>query len=343
MKNFLTPQQVSLYKRLHRKEHDRRLADRIKIILAFNQGYSAAEIAAMLLIDEETPRRYLDVFIADGLKKLLSLNHKGSESILSDDQKSFLKIHLSQHIYLSSKEIALYIQNEYKVKISTSGCRAILKSLDFVYRKPKLIPGQVNEQKQRDFIERYNELKKALSDSDKIYFIDGVHPTHNVKPAFGWILKSDKKTVRSNTGRQRININGALCLNKKEILIQESKTINAQSTISLFEIILSKNQDAKNIFIISDNARYYKCKLLNEWLEKNQIIKMVYLPPYSPNLNLIERVWRHMHKKVTYNKYYEKYLLFREHILKFFLEFQNNWEEVEKLLNDKFQIIGNTA
>jgi hypothetical protein len=58
MKNFLTPQQVSLYKRLHRKEHDRRLADRIKIILAFNQGYSAAEIAAMLLIDEETPRRY---------------------------------------------------------------------------------------------------------------------------------------------------------------------------------------------------------------------------------------------------------------------------------------------
>lgn len=75
MKNFLpspAPQQVSLYKRLHRREHDRRLADRIKIILTFNQGYSAAEIAAMLLIDEETPRRYLDVFLTDGLKKRIT-------------------------------------------------------------------------------------------------------------------------------------------------------------------------------------------------------------------------------------------------------------------------------
>ena len=343
MKNFLTPQQVSLYKRLHRREHDRRLADRIKIILAFNQGYSAAEIAAMLLIDEETPRRYLDTFLADGFKKLLSLKYQGSESLLSEEQKSSLKIHLSERTYLSSKEIILYIQNNYNVKISTSGCRSILKSLGFVYRKPKLIPGKVNEQKQLEFIEKYNALKKNLAGEDKIYFIDGVHPTHNVKPAFGWILKSDKKTIRSNTGRQRININGALCLDKKEVLIQESKTINAQSTISLFEMILSKNSESKNIFIISDNARYYKCKLLSAWLEKNQAIKMVYLPSYSPNLNLIERVWRHMHKKVTYNQYYEKFSFFRERILKFFLEFQSNWEDVVKLLNDKFQIIGNTA
>jgi len=343
MKDFLTPQQVSLYKRLHRREHDRRLADRIKIILAFNQGYSAAEIAAMLLIDEETPRRYLEAFLAEGLKKLLSLKYKGSESLLSEEQKSHLKIHLSQRTYLSSKEIILYIQNEYRIKISTSGCRAILRNLGFVYRKPKLIPGKVNEQKQNEFVEKYNELKKNLSDEDRIYFIDGVHPTHNVKPAFGWVLKSDKKTIKSNTGRQRININGALCLDKKEILIQESKTINAQSTIGLFEIILSKNPEAKNIFIISDNAKYYKCALLNEWLEKNKAIKMLYLPSYSPNLNLIERVWRHMHKKVTYNQYYEKFLFFRDRILNYFLAFQSNWEDVAKLLNDKFQIIGNTT
>ncbi|MFN9114945.1 MAG: IS630 family transposase, partial [Bacteroidota bacterium] len=330
-------------KRQHRRERDRRLADRIKIILAFNQGYSAAEIAAMLLIDEETPRRYLDAFLADGLKQLLSLKYKGSEPLLSDEQKSSLKIHLSEHTYLSSKEITLYIKNRYNLKISISSCRAILKNLGFVYRKPKVIPGKVNEKNQIEFVEKYEELKKNLSPEDKIYFIDGVHPTHNVKPAFGWILKSEKKTVRSNTGRQRININGALCLNKKEILFQESKTINAQSTINLFKTILSENQNAKNIYIICDNARYYKCELLSLWLKENPIIKMIYLPPYAPNLNLIERVWRHMHKKVTYNKYYAKVSIFRENILNFFLEFKNNWEEVGKLLNDKFQIIGNTA
>jgi transposase len=343
MKDFLTPQQVSLYKRLHRKEHDRRLADRIKIILAFNQGYSAAEIAAMLLIDEETPRRYVKTFLADGLKKLLSLNYQGITSLLSKEQKLSLKTHLSEHTYLSSKEISQYIKNEYNIKISISGCRAILKNLGFVYRKPKLIPGKVNEQKQKEHIEKYNKLKENLSPEDRIYFIDGVHPTHNVKPAFGWILKSEKKTVRSNTGRQRININGALCLDKKEILFQESKTINAQSTIILFERILLENSNSKNIYIISDNARYYKCELLNLWLKKHSVIKMVYLPAYAPNLNLIERVWRHMHKKVTYNQYYEKFSTFRENILNFFLEFKNNWEEVEKLLNDKFQIIGNAA
>ena len=146
--------------------------------------------------------------------------------------------------------------------------------------------------------------------------------------------------MKTNMGRKRININGALSIQKKEVIIEESETINAQSTINLFTKILSENKKAKSIYIISDNAKYYHAQVLNEWLLNNSKIKMIFLPSYSPNLNLIERLWKFFHKKVTCNKYYEKFTLFRREVLMFFNTIKYKWDELETLLTENFQITG---
>lgn len=68
-------------------------------------------------------------------------------------------------------------------------------------------------------------------------------------------------------------------------------------------------------------------------------IDLVYLPPYSPNLNLIERLWRYFKKKVMKNKYYADYNLFEKAVETFFQTFDNKIPDMKSLLNFKFGII----
>ncbi len=80
-------------------------------------------------------------------------------------------------------------------------------------------------------------LLEDKSEEDRIYFMDGVHPLHNVQPAFGWIKKGKEQVIKTNTGRQRINVNGAYDIEEHKVIIREDESINAQSTIKLLEQI----------------------------------------------------------------------------------------------------------
>jgi transposase len=218
----------------------------------------------------------------------------------------------------------------------------LLKKLKFVYKKTKQVPGKANRENQENFKKMvYDNLKTKLGENDKIYFLDGSHPQHNSMPAYGWIEKGKDKEIKTNTGRKRININGALSVNKGiEVIAREDETINAQSTIKLLETIEEKNPNAENIYTIVDNAGYNRSKLVVEWLKKHPRITMIFLPPYSPNLNLIERLWKFLHKKVCYNKYYEHFADFKAQVMGFFDNIDQYQEELKTLLTENFQIIG---
>ena len=144
--------------------------------------------------------------------------------------------------------------------------------------------------------------------------------------------------LKSNTGRERLNLNGAYNLEDHTVVIQESESINAQSTVRLFEKMMH-NQPSGLIYVILDNARYYRSELVRTFVKKNKRIKLLFLPPYSPNLNVIERLWKFFKKKVTYNTYYEKFAVFREYCLRFFKELDKYRAELETLMTDNFQLI----
>src|SRR5690625_7620651 len=84
--------------------------------------------------------------------------------------------------------------------------------------------------------------------------------------------------------------------------------------LNLLEKILAENSDKKTIYAISDNTRYYRSKVLQEWLEDHPQIIWVWLPTYSPNLNLIERLWGFMQRKILNGVYYETYYKFQQAI-----------------------------
>lgn len=338
MQSFLTETQRNEYRRIHKKSKEKRFADRIKSILALDRGYSFEEIAELLMIDDTSIRRWYEQYLAGGIEALLKDDYQGSEPKLSVKQQEALAEHLKQHIYLSAKEICAYVQGRYGENYTVTGMTYLLHRLNFTYKKPKHIPGKADASAQEAFVKKYRHLKKNMKQADTLYFMDGVHPLHNSQPAYGWIQKGEEKELKANTGRQRININGAYDIKNHRLVFHEDESVNAQSTIALLQKLLHRQTDGK-IYIISDNARYYRSKEVRTYLKKHRRIKFVFLPPYSPNLNLIERLWKFFKKKITYNRYYEKFAVFREKCLDFLRQLKLYKKELENLMTENFQLL----
>lgn len=338
MSHFLSPTEVSSLRSMHKKSHEKRVCDKLKAILMLNSGYSYEMIAEVLLLDDSTIRRWHARYEEGGIEGLLADLYLGSGSYLTEKQKNALIDHLENNVYLTSKEICAYVLSEFNVDYTVKGMTNVLHKLGFRYKKPKHIPGKADVEAQLEFIEAYEKLKKKKKQEDRIYFMDGVHPLHNSQQAYGWIRKGTDMVIKSNTGRERLNLNGAYNIEDHTAVIQEAESINAQSTVSLLEKMM-QNQPLGVIYIILDNARYYRSEMVTTFVKKNKRIKLVFLPPYSPNLNVIERLWKLFKKKITYNTYYEKFSVFREHCLRFFKDLDKYRAELETLMTDNFQLI----
>ena len=266
---------------------------------------------------------------------LLKYNYSAPLSYLSVDEQDELETYLEANMYLYSKDIKMHIEQKYGVTYTLEGTRALLKRLNFVYKKTKHLPGKGDLQKQKDFVKEYRKLKAGKESEDEIYFMDGVHPLHNSMTCNGWIKKGTEKAIQANTGRERININGACNVAKIEVIIHEDVSVNAQSTMTLFDK-MQLHQVKGKIIVIADNARYYRSKLVAEYLKKNKRIKLIFLPSYSPNLNIIERLWKFYKKEVLYDSYYEKFIDFKKQTISFFENISVHKEELLTLLKDNF-------
>jgi len=191
----LSIKEITELERLHRSLRDKRQADRVKAVIALSRGWSAAQIAEILLFDEKTSRQYFDRYQQGGIQMLPDDNYSGAAAKLNEHQMSELEVYLEEHL---------------------------------------------------------------LPDADVIY-------------------------------------------------------------------------------IIVDNARYYHSRLLKEYAEGTKI-KLIFLPPYSPNLNLIERYWKFFKKKILNNQYYETFEEFKPACKSFFRKRKKYLPELQTLLSENFHI-----
>jgi len=338
LKNFLSPEDIEALESCHRRCKEKRQADRIKTILSLNEGHGFDLIATILRLDDSTLRNYYAEYIEGGTEKLLKDDYTGGTSRLSLQQLQELDKHLQEHTYVSSKEIKAYIEKTYTIGYTTEGIKNMLERLGFTYKKAKHMPGKADRAKQEEFLKEYETLKDTKEAEDKIYFMDGCHPMHNSIAAYGWIKKGAEKFLKANTGRERLNINGAYNAEDHQVVVREDETINAESTLSLIQQIIVL-QATGMIYLIADNAKYYRSKKVKEFLTTNPRVKLIFLPPYSPNLNLIERLWLFFKKKRLWHQYYEKYDEFKKECMDFFENIHLYREELKTLMVDNFQIL----
>ena len=335
MEKLLTTKEREKLIQRHRKERDGRIRDRIKAVLAFDDGYSYTEIARILLLDDETIRRHIDDYQRE---KKLSTANGGSDGKLSDRETREFTDHLQDVTYLYVRDICQYASEQYGKIFSVSGMTKWLHTHDFCYKKPHAVPAKADREKQKKFIQYYNCLKKKAGNKEPIYFADSVHPQHQTQLVYGWILKGVRKEIATTSGQKRLNFIGGICLNGHRVTYKQVDTVNEYSICDFLWKLRQANPGKFKVHIIWDNAPYHGSHVVKEWA-KELGIKIHYLPPYSPNLNPAERLWKLLHESVRYNKYYGKFSEFSGATLNFFKGIGRKKCILRKRITDNFQVL----
>ncbi len=184
-------------------------------------------------------------------------------------------------------------------------------------------------------------MQNALGPDEAVLFVDAVHPTHAARPVGCWAPKQEKLAIEQTSGRQRINIHGAIDLETGQTRMIEAETIDAASTIRLLEALEALYPLLAMIHVYLDNARYHHAKLVQDWLaQPGRRIRLHFIPAYCPHLNPIERLWGAMHKHVTHNKCYATSREFAGAVLTFLREkVPHNWADLRDSVTDNFRVI----
>lgn len=301
MKIILTDSQKQSLEDMHGKSRDKRVCDRIKAVLLASEGWTQRMIAQALRIHESSVKRHLDDYIE--LNKLKPENG-GSESHLSEAQTLELIQYLTDVTYHHTHQIIAHVEAVYGIKYTVPGMNKWLHRNGFSYKKRKGVPHQFNEHEQDAFIKEYEALKANKAPDDVILFMDAVHPTQATKITSGWIRKGVDKVIETTGSRTRLNIIGALNLSDiSNTIVSYNDTINKESIARFLMGLREHYPLEQRIHLILDGAAYHRANLVKDvaWIYN---IQLHYLPPYSPNLNPIERLWKVMNEQARNDVYF---------------------------------------
>jgi transposase len=331
----LTHQEKLALERRHQKCSDKRECDRIKAILLSAEGWSTAMISQALRKHQTSIIRHLNDYTIN--HKLTSENG-GSDSYLNEAQTTAAIAHLSDITYFNMSDIKNYIKESFDVEYSISGLQKWLHKSGFSYKQLKGVPHKYEQEKQDIFVDGYEEMKSTTPSDEPILFMDACHPTQATKVSNGWIRTGVDKAIETTGSRTRLNIVGAIRLGHlKDAITQQYPTVNGEYIIDFFSCIKKQYPESKKIHLILDGAGYHRSKIVKEEA-KRLGIDLHYLPPYSPNLNPIERLWKVMNEYARNNKYFATAKEFRLSIDTFFNEtLPKIGCALDSRINDNFQ------
>jgi transposase len=319
-----------------------RVTRRANALVLLDGGWSCRQVAEALLLNDDTIRDWHKLFEQRGIEGLTSFDVGGSASFLSTVQEDAVKVFVSTMLPRSTREVGAFIEQHFGlVYESRSGLIALLHRLGLEYHKPQVIARKLNQDKQKAFIESYDKLLNSLGNDEVVLFADAVHPTHAARPVGCWAPKQDKLAIEQTSGRERINIHGAIDLETGQTRMIDVETVNAASTITLLQALEALYPLMALIHVFLDNARYHHAKLVQEWLARPDCrIRLHFIPSYCPHLNPIERLWGLMHRNVTHNKCYATCAQFADATLSFLREkVPRDWAHLCDSVTDNFRVI----
>ena len=321
-----------------KKTVDRETADRLRIIWFKANGYSHRKIAMLLGVGINTITRCLQRYRRHGLEAICRSNYAGSNSALTLEQRNQLKIELQTNIYNTAAQVVVWVEKKFGVTYTLSGMQQLLKRLKFTWKKNRLMPSKADPEAQLQFVRWFKKLRAELGEDDRIYFVDAFHAKHNAESGMAWSAVGTPHMIPANSGRDRYNILGAYCTqtNENEIILTE-ENIKQDKLIELLDRLHAKHQSGK-IYLVLDNASYNHAKRVKKRAELSGII-LKYQPPYSPNLNLIERLWKFTRKKFFKDKYRATFQEFKEKLNHFFNNLADYQKELTSLLAENFELI----
>ncbi|MFX1399602.1 MAG: IS630 family transposase [Promethearchaeota archaeon] len=163
----------------------------------------------------------------------------------------------------------------------------------------------------------------ALDRNDVILFQDECSVRFFPTITRMWSLKGKQPKVRTHGGRKRQHLIGAVDPLSGRMHVALSDGLKTEQFQHFLEGVLARYRTAKKVVIVVDNARVHHAKALKPFLKAHHDrIELLYLPPYSPELNPIEHFWKFMRKQVTHNTFFKTFKEFVRAIVKFVLKFK---------------------
>lgn len=317
---------------------------RMNALLLLDDGWTAERVAEALFIDAETVRAHRRLYAAGGRAGVERLAYVGHAAVLDDAQVAELSAELSGRVYLTAVAVCGFVATRFGLAYTPHAMARLLGRLGYVWKRPKVVPAKADPAAQRAFLDEVLLPLMTAAEADPatpLLFVDATHPAYDAHPAQGWIRRGETATLKSNHGRANVTLNGALSWPAREVITREAELITGAEMVAFFEQIEARYPMARCISLVLDNATYNRAALVREWLARSGCrVRLVYLPPYAPNLNLIERLWWFFKKKTLWNNHYATLAEFRAAIHGFFTNLDRWKPELASLLTRNFHLIG---
>jgi transposase len=296
----LTPQQRQDISERRRQAQDRRSYQRLSAVLWSDAGRTREEIAELVGVSTRQVGQWSRIFRNKGLDQLCTLHYQGDPGRLRSAQVQRLKQEIATGVFHNAEQVRTWVQETWDVDYSISGLKDLLRRIGASYHKVSGFFWKADIEEQRKFVRKHRRHKREAGPTTRRYFVDACHPVWGVDLLYPcWLLVGQRFYVGVGNGRKRLNILGAYSPDDHDYvdLRLTKENITGEQFVKLLEALLAKHPDTEKFLLYLDNARYYSKPCVKEWLKAHRQFRLVPLPAYSPNLNLIERLWKFLRKK----------------------------------------------
>jgi transposase len=300
----LSSEQRKEIERRRKGSLDRRIYQRLTAVLAVAAGKTREEVAELLGISFSQLGEWLRVFRNQGLDALCAIHNKGDPGKLTPQQVEQLKAQVGSGCFRNADQIRRWIEDTFHVLYKPSGVKDMLKRIGASYHEVSGFLWKADPDEQRAFVKRVarhkREARSPGAPRTRRYYVDACHPIWGLDLVYCcWLLVGQRFLVGMGSGRKRLNILGAYCPDDHEYLDYRltGDNINGEQFVNFLRLLRSAHPEAERFILYVDGARYYGSPVVKAWLKRHPEFHLSRIPAYSPNVNLIERMWKFLRAK----------------------------------------------
>jgi len=341
----LDKKQRAEIEQLRHTTNDKRIYTRLSAVLWVADGRERKDVAGLLGVSVRQLTNWLRIYRNQGLSALCFLRYKGDPGKLTPRQVEQLKEKISTGQFHSSQQIRQWLKDAFAATYSPSGVKDLLRRIGATYHQGSPFLWKGDPDKQRAFVKKVRRHQREANREDtprtRRYYVDACHPIWGMDLVYRcWLLIGQRFLAGVGSGRKRLNILGAYCPNDQEYLdIRLSRdNINGEQFVNLMRILLDAHPETEKFILYVDGAKYYSKPVVTQWLARHPQFRLVPIPAYSPNCNLIERLWKFVRKE-AFNRWHKTFDSMQAAVSEVLDHLPKYRRQLETLMTETFHIL----
>jgi transposase len=329
--------------------HDKRISERLSAVLWVADGKDRFEVAALLGRSVRQVAEWLRLYRNQGLDPLCAPHHRGDPGNLSAGQVERLKEEIGTGRFRNADQVRLWVEEVFGVRYTASGIKDLLRRVGASYHKVTGFLWKADPDKQQEFVAHYERQKAAAqrpgARRTRRYFVDACHPLWGLELVYAcWLLVGQRFLAGMGSGRKRLNILGAYCPDDQEYLDLRltRDNINGEQFVNLLRLLRATHPDTERFVLYLDRARYYGSPVVKDWLRRHPEFELEPLPTYSPNLNLIERLWKLLRQRAL-SRWHKTFEAMQAAVSEVLDRLSDYRKELDTLMTENFHIVAKEA